>query len=611
MKKLFRYIAWTLCMALALIAPGAALAETAAPALSEYFTDRDLSGEWSDAEAIEISLEGASAQCASGAVAIDGGTVTISAAGTYVLSGALEDGSIVVNVDSADKVQLVLNGVSITSSDSAAILVENADKVFITLAEGTENVLSNGGSFGGEDGVDAVIFARDDIAFNGTGALTINSPVGHGIVGKDDVKFASGSYVITAAGRGIDANDSVRIASGSFVIEAGKDGIRAKNDEDTSKGYVVIFDGSFKITTGGGAENGATHTDGMMGFGGQAASADEGNSTSAKGIKASGNLSIYGGTFDIDSADDAFHSDADMTIAGGSFAAASGDDGFHANDALLISGGEINISRSYEGLEGHTITVTGGSISLVASDDGMNAAGGNDGSGYGFYDMFASDSDARILISGGTIYVNASGDGIDSNGDLVVSGGTIVVSGPTNSGNGALDCDGNAAITGGTLIATGAAGMAENFGGASTQVSILASLSGQAGEISVRDSSGNVLLSGTVEKNFECVVVSSPDLVVGETYTIASNSSSTEIAVSSTITGSGMGMGMGGGMGGMGGFQRGGMENAGAQGASGQGGFHPDGMRGQGGMRGGMGQGFQGGGQLPPELPDDSQGSGN
>ena len=533
MKKVL--ISLALSIAFIFSAVGFSVAETASIDVSDYFSKRDLAGTWEADEAKEITLTD---------------SLTITEAGVYILSGTLEDGTVTVNVSKDDKVQLVLNGVSITSSNSAAILVENADKVFITLAEGTKNVLQST-AFDETSDVDSAVFARDDIVFNGTGSLTVTS-ANHGIVGKDDVKFASGIYDITAQGRGIDANDSVRIADGSFTIVSEKDAIRAKNEEDAEKGYVFIAGGSFDLTVGGGAANGATHTDSMFWGRGWNNTAVSDTSASAKGVKASGGIIVTDGTFIIDAADDAIHSDANVTLYGGTFILSTGDDGIHADSALTINSGDINILQSYEGLEASALTINGGNISLVSTDDGLNAAGGNDSSGWGRNDMFSSDG-SSIVINGGTLYVNAQGDGIDSNGDLTVNGGVIVVSGPTNSGNGALDGNGTIAINGGTVIAAGATGMAETFGASSAQVSFLVNLNGSAGsEIKVQDQNGNTLLSGTVEKSFQCVVISCPELQVGETYTVSAGSASATVTVSSVST-SGSGMGGWGNFGGKGG----------------------------------------------------------
>ena len=536
MKKTF--IALMLVLALILSAAGCSLAESADfPKTSDYFTNRDLSGEWKESKAKTIELTD---------------SVTITSEGVYILSGTLADGTITVNAGKDDKVQLVLNGLNITSSSSAAILVENADKVFVTLAPGTENFLTSTG-FDENSDVDAAVYARDDIVFNGTGSLTVTS-FKHGILGKDDVKFASGTYTITAQGRGIDAKDGVAVADGSFTIVSQKDAIRSKNKDEAEKGYVMILGGVFDITVGGGSANGAVHTDEMFtgGQGGWSAATANTDTDSMKGVKATGALTVAGGSLTIDAADDALHSDTDVTVYGGSLTISTGDDAMHAGSALTINGGDVNILKSYEGLEAAAITINDGSVSLVSSDDGMNSSGGNDSSGFGWNDMFANDG-SSIVINGGSVHVNASGDGIDSNGDLIVNGGTLVVSGPTNAANGALDANGSLTVNGGTVIAAGAVGMAETFGSASTQVSFLTNLSGAAGsEIVVKDADGNVILSGTVEKNFSCVVISSPDLKVGETYTVSAGSGDVSVTVNAVSNGSGGGFGggPGGGFGG-------------------------------------------------------------
>ncbi|MBQ8108953.1 MAG: carbohydrate-binding domain-containing protein [Clostridia bacterium] len=623
MRYALRFIALLTALVIAALAT-AGIGESAAGALpqfDDYFTERDLSGYW-DATAEMIVLTGDSAECASHVVSVEGGTVTIMDGGVYVLSGTLSDGSIVVDVKDDERVQLVLNGVSITSLNSAAIRVVQADKVFITLAEGTENTLANVNGFDGDSGVGAVIFSDEDLTFNGTGALSVISPAGDGIDGNDDIKFISGSYAITASGRGVNANDSVRIAGGSFTIESGEDAVRASHDTKDDLGYIYIWGGSFTITTNGGAANGASaSTDafpGMMpggafaggempedmelgdmptppeGFemgelpegiemgdmpspperfdmgerpegaemgempsppegiemgeipegmemGGMprgfdaldAAQTEEEDAPSAKGFKASGDITILGGEFNLDTADDAFHADGSLTVADGVLHIASGDDGLHADGTLTVAGGSIEISQSAEGLEGTVILIQGGITSVYASDDGLNAADSS-----AEKETFDAQEGVLIAISGGTLYVNADGDGIDSNGDLSVTGGTVVVSGPANSMNGALDYNGTAIISGGTVIAAGASGMAEGFSEASEQPSFLISLSGEAGEIRVLDADGGLVLAGSVEKSFGTVVVSSPALTVGEAYTVTCGDASAEITLTDTVTSS-------------------------------------------------------------------------
>ena len=196
-------------------------------AFSEAFSNRDLSGDYDTAEAVTISLNGTSASASSDSVQISGGTVTITAAGTYILSGTLDNGSSIVNATKDDKIQLVLDGVTIRSETFAAIYVVQADKVFVTLAESSVNTLTNGGSFVqcDDNDVDAVIFAKDDITLNGAGKLVIASPAGHGIVGTDEVTVTGGTYEISSAKCAIRGKDSIAISDGSFTIKAGTDGL--------------------------------------------------------------------------------------------------------------------------------------------------------------------------------------------------------------------------------------------------------------------------------------------------------------------------------------------------------------------------------------------------
>jgi len=537
---------------------------------SELFSDRDYETGYNPSACTAMDLSDTGT-----------GTVTITKEGSYLLSGTLSEGMIVVDAGKESKIQLILNGVTIHSSTSAPIYIRQADKVFITLAEGSSNTLQSGDAFQpiDENTIDSTIFSKDDLTLNGTGSLTILSPAGHGIVSKDDLRITGGSYKITAAGHGLSGKDAVSIAGGSFCIESSKDGIQADNDEDTTLGNLYIAGGEYEIASvgdgisasgslfvdggnyqllcGGGSEYGEEHTDDMFGGGGMGgfgpgrpggrstdyslnASADEDTSVSAKGLKAAGDLTVTGGTFTINSADDGIHSNQNITVTGGTFQIATGDDGFHADEKLSIGNGVINITESYEGLEGLSITVTGGDITLKASDDGLNAAGGNDQSGFGGMggrpggpggfgkDQFGASSDSIITISGGKLFVDADGDGIDSNGNLTFSGGYTVVEGPTNGGNGPLDYGGSGTLSGGTIIISGSSGMAQSLNSTGVQGVFAINVGNCDGgtEISITDASGNEILTVTPQKYFGCIIVSTPDILKGESYTIHLNGES-------------------------------------------------------------------------------------
>lgn len=429
--------------------------------ITDMFTKRDLAGTYDKSEAVKITLSGKTATCNSSNVQIEDGVVTIKAAGVYILSGTLSDGTIIVDAGDEDKVQLVLDGVSITAADYAAIYAKNADKVFVTLADGAENSLTVSGDYVQTDdnNVDAVIFAKCDLTLNGTGSLTVKDTTGHGIVSKDDLVVTGGTYTIDSQDHCLNGKDSVRIADGTFNLSCDEDGIHAGND-DQQDGYVYIEGGDINISVG--------------------------------------------------------------------------DDAIHAEGMLIISGGDIDISKSYEGIEGHKILVTGGDIDVISSDDGFNAAGGSSsgsddnrggfggGPGLGGVDMDA-DSDAYILITGGTININADGDGLDSNGCIGITGGSVCVLGPSDNGNGAMDYGICAAITGGEIIAVGGSGMAQGFCDESTQCSALVNFDEwvDAGEtITLTDSDGKEVLSYKVDKKFNSVVISTSDMKQGDTYTL-------------------------------------------------------------------------------------------
>ena len=469
---------------------------------SDQFTDRDMEQDYDASEAETITLADGASESSSSSVEIDGDTITITESGVYVISGTLSDGQIVVNGEDI-KVQLVLDGVSISNDSSACIYVPEAKKVFITTAEGSENSLTVSGDYVQTDdnNIDGVIFAKSNLTLNGTGALTVTGMTGHGIVCKDDLAITGGTISVTSSDHAISGKDSVRICGGTLDLTSDEDGIHSGNDDDDTVGWVYISGGTIQI--------------------------------------------------------------------------AVGDDGIHADLEVRIDGGTVNVTKSYEGIEGEVINVTDGTITVVSSDDGFNSAGGSDTTESGTQDRFAqgpagdTDDSAQLNFYGGTVTVTADGDGLDSNGSLLVAGGTIYISGPTNDGNGALDYGTEAAVTGGTVIAAGSSGMAEGFGDSSTQGSILLNLSSsETGTVTLTDSDGNVLAEFTPERQYTSVVVSCSGITDGSSYTLTCGDSSTDITMDGIVYSSGSSQSQGGQM--QGGQMPGGQSQSGQMPGGGQ-----------------------------------------
>lgn len=470
---------------------------------SDMFTKRDLDASYDESECTVITLDDENSSCDSDLVTIDGQTVTITGEGTYLISGSLSNGSIVVDVEDSEKVQLVYDNVSITNESGAAVYVRQADKVFLTLAEGSENIIvSNGTTTEDDSNIDGAIFAKGDLTINGTGTLNVTSAA-HGIVCKDDLVVTGGTYCITAEKQGFSGKDSVRIADRTFEITSGGDAIHSENEEDENKGFVYVADGTFtlnadgdgisasyvvqlddgtyEITAGGGSANAQSKNPmsemepGNMQNGGgtppnggtppqingqqnqdstdtqinadntnstETESATESDSdTSTKGIKVSSALQINGGTYHINSADDSIHSNGDVYINAGTLELSTGDDGIHADNATDVSAGIIMISQCYEGIEGKTVMISGGKIDITSSDDGLNAGGGNDSSNS------SGPGGGDPFSADEDAYINISGGeiSIDAGGDGIDSNGGLNVSGGTIYVTGPAN-DGNSAL---------------------------------------------------------------------------------------------------------------------------------------------------------------------
>ncbi|MGN0143993.1 MAG: carbohydrate-binding domain-containing protein [Clostridium sp.] len=499
-------------------------------------------------------------------VTVNDSTVVINSGGTYTFSGTLNDGQIIVDSSDDDKVKIIFDGTNINCSDNSPIYVKNADKTTIILNEGTENIISDGEAYIYEDETSdepsAAIYSKDDLVIDGEGSLVVNGNYKDGIVGKDDLKIKNGNITVNAIANGIKGKDSLIIVDGNVTINAGADGMKSTNDTNTEKGYILIENGTFNITSaedaiqadnyvtikdgyfsiisGGGNEmNNDDHHDkdappdwdmgnfdpsqmggrpdfnGTEGTGNVMAGGNSDDSTSTddesistKGIKAEKNITIDGGTFDIDACDDGLHSNGSIIINNGDINIKSGDDGIHADYTLDINDGNILIAKSYEALEAGIITINGGNINVTASDDGMNASG---------------DTDENIIyVNGGYTVVNADGDGLDANGSIYMTDGTMIVNGPVMDNNGAIDYDGTFKMSGGLLIAAGSSGMAQSVSESSTQNCVTITLTSQKADtlVHIENEDKDEVITYAPAKEFNSVVVCSPKLQTGSTYRV-------------------------------------------------------------------------------------------
>lgn len=565
------------------------------PGMDFAYSDRDKDASYDVASATNIALSGQGATVSGEGAAVEGATVTITAPGTYVVTGELTAGSLVVNAGDQDKVQIVLSGASIRNEAGPALNIQQTDKVFVTLADGTQNTLADGASYElaeGEDEPNAALYSKADLTINGTGALSIEGNYRHGVNSKDDLVVTGGAITVVAKEDGLRGKDCVKVADGSFAITAGGDGVKSSNDEDPTRGFVSIDGGTFTVEAG-----------------------DE-------GFQAATYLRLAGGDAQIKAADHALRSDVEAAMIRGTYVVEAGGKGMNPETKFTMDGGTFTVTGCEEGIEAQEVIVNNGELNITASDDGINAAvaerdsndatidasgdagstvgqdahagdqggegqgdggqgadaqngwggqrselpegvepgqvpDGEQGGGFGARDVRGgaggpmganASEDCLIQINGGVVTINAGGDAVDSNGYVEVTGGELVGA-SSGAGDSALDYECGATVTGGTVILAGGVGMAETFSEGSTQPFALVSLNGSANtELSVESESGEVLARCTVPVSFQCVTLSVPGLVEGATGKLVAGDATTDFTASTTPSG-GMGaMGAPGGM---------------------------------------------------------------
>lgn len=507
---------------------------------SVYFDKNDFYTDYSDYTHINLD----DIKSNGNNVEVNGKRVEILAGGTYVLTGTLADGYVVVNAQDGVPVRLVLEAAHITSSDFCALYIQEAVKTIITAAEGTVNILSDASAYADdESGLEmpgAAVFSRDDVTINGKGTITISGNYADAIKVNDGLKIMEGNIEINSVDDGINVNNYVAVKNGNIKIDCGGDGIKSGKETDSTKGLVALENGNITIhskgdgiytvsdlhinsavidiVSGGGVSEGNTSM--QMDF----ASADD--DASAKALKANGSITINNGNFTLNSADDALHSDTNITVNGGVFDIMSDDDAIHCESKLVLNSGEFNITKSNEGIEGGEIVINDGTYSIVASDDGINAVGINSIGGEQPMHMQSQTMETYLTINGGKICIEAGGDGLDSNALAEVNSGYIEVFGPENGGNSSLDFERSFTINGGTVIAAGNSGMAELPAQNSKINCVVLTLSANfsSGDvITLKDSTGNSIIKSVPTKRYNWICIADESIKTGQAYSLYIN----------------------------------------------------------------------------------------
>jgi len=471
---------------------------------------------WDAADEVAVTLAGDSASADGDGVTVDGSTVTITQPGTYRISGTLDDGQVVV--DSADDgvVRLVLDGADVTSSTGAAIDVQDADQVSVVLADGSTNRLEDAAEYAdttSDNAANAALYSTADMAISGDGSLDVVGNANDGIAGKDGLVIAGGTISVQAADDAIRGKDYLVVSGGTVDVDAGGDGLKSDADDDATAGYVALLGGDVTVEAA---------SDGVQGF-------------------------------------------TDVAIADGTLTVTGSEEGIEAA-TIVQSGGDVDVTSTDDGLnatvkeaeDDSTTTDDTATDDQAQNDQGQGtppeapADGEMPQRGAGGGDMGVQEG-ASLTITGGTLHVDAEGDGLDSNGVAEISGGDVVVEGPTNGGNGALDSAGGLTVTGGTVLAVGSSGMAESPDDASTQgwVALTADSTLEAGtEVAVVDADGTTVATLTLTKTAQSVVYSGPEITDGDSYTLTADGSEVGTATAGEAAAGGMGMGGGRGGGG-------------------------------------------------------------
>lgn len=528
-------------------------------------------------------------------VSVEGNNIVIKQNGVYLIEGTLSNGCLVIDSDDKSEIHLIFSNVAITCNDGSPLFVKKANKVTLSLESGTNNTLSDSSTYSNsyyssdDDEPDAALFSKSDLLINGSGTLTINAKYKDAVKSKGSLKIARSKLILNSADDAIVGKDYVSAKDAEFVINSSGNAIKSTSEESEDTGLIFLDGATADINSKGNALNAKS---GLFVIDGNYKIKTD--TEGAKGLKADSGIVIKNGNFNIDTTDDSIHSNQSIEIYSGTFEITSGDDALHADGILNISGGNIKVKNSYEGIEGAVINISGGNIDITSKDDGINAASKSKSENNNMTDndkqdnnrpdnpdykqdnnnddraagppgepngnepqtksekgqnppdrdengpeQKTKDSIYKINISGGTILVNVSGDGLDSNGSITMTGGTVFINGPESNGDSAIDYETTCTVNGGTLVAVGSSGMAEGPTSESAQYSLCGGVDScnSGTRINLIDSAGNDVINFTSAKSFSYIVISSPQIKKGQTYNLNFNDKTAyKITASSIIT---------------------------------------------------------------------------
>ena len=485
---------------------------------SQSVTSFQAQTSYDESQASQITLADQTATVTGQGASFSDQTLTITQAGTYVLTGIGKNIKLVVEAADTDQVHLVFQNLTL-EGEGTLLQINKSQEVVISLAEGSQNALTESQANDDEE-VKATIHSQVPLTLNGTGNLTLTALTKNALEVEDDLKVLGGTYTVKAANHGFKAEGALAIEAATLTIEAGKDGLHAEHDETTERANISLNPTQLSIAA---TEDGVDAGNELTIKGGTITVSQSEEGLEARVIRQ------LGGDVTIKSSDDGVNASAGSSsktsdtsaTSKTTDASATSNTADTSSSASQATATPAATSQADQANKDKNATLPSPPAGQAPPQGGQPPQNGQGPGGMPPGGQEESDPSLQIILEGGTLTIDAEGDGIDSNGTVSISGGSLVVNGSVQGGNGPLDAAGDITITGGTVWALGTSDMLQGFAQGSTQASITANIAGTAGQtLIILDAKGKEVARQTASKDFQAVIMSSADLVDGQTYTI-------------------------------------------------------------------------------------------